>query len=471
NLPSSSPDSSSSAGVTRPAPARSPPPCPSLIPCSRPASRLPHDSSKHNFLDKCRTDTPTHRSAALDETGARHRPSRESIVIPSARSPPRRSTSRPPGPLAASTDRVERLPGSASPTPAPAAETAPVQRAENSCHAPVRSATESSRTPWQHRAGNTRCDSLPACAALGHAAASPRSGPATVPIPAPRTSSRLAASARTDPPRNSPSLRSENVGNAPQSGLSSPSGVGLLFRNGFCLSGKKPTYTLSLFTQSTLRHPAWISMHHIGGLEKNQIIKAINESFGLLHQLSGEIRTLSHLLHPPLLDEVGLASPLQLCVQGFGQRSRIHVDLEIQNDFVRLSRELETSIFRIVQECLTNFHRHSGSPVAKISIRRERNDRHDQVCVLVEDQGKSLSPKHKGQNSTEFGVGTRGCKNEYVNWAAQWRSQPTLVALVPLFTVACRLNSRPLQHSELVGVKTPRGRMDCQLAENWRPRR
>src|SRR5581483_11524824 len=53
NLPSSSPDESSSAGVTRPAPARSPPPCPSSIPCSRPASRLPHDSSKHNFLDKC----------------------------------------------------------------------------------------------------------------------------------------------------------------------------------------------------------------------------------------------------------------------------------------------------------------------------------------------------------------------------------------------------------------------------------
>src|SRR5581483_2286908 len=53
NLPSSSPDSSSSAGVTRPAPVRSPPPCPSLIPCSNPASRLPHDSSKHNFLDKC----------------------------------------------------------------------------------------------------------------------------------------------------------------------------------------------------------------------------------------------------------------------------------------------------------------------------------------------------------------------------------------------------------------------------------
>src|SRR5581483_1478995 len=53
NLPSSSPDSSSSAGVTRPAPVRSPPPCSSSIPCSRPASRLPHDSSKHNFLDKC----------------------------------------------------------------------------------------------------------------------------------------------------------------------------------------------------------------------------------------------------------------------------------------------------------------------------------------------------------------------------------------------------------------------------------
>src|SRR5581483_11272789 len=83
NLPSSSPDSSSSAGVTRPAPVRSPPPCPSLIPCSRPASRLPHDSSKHNFLDKCPTVFCDHRlQHVLVQTQVRHQFPQPRVFIP-----------------------------------------------------------------------------------------------------------------------------------------------------------------------------------------------------------------------------------------------------------------------------------------------------------------------------------------------------------------------------------------------------
>jgi len=98
--------------------------------------------------------------------------------------------------------------------------------------------------------------------------------------------------------------------------------------------------------------------------------KAIQESIGLVQELSRELRTISHLLHPPLLDEVGLASGLRSYRDGFTERSKIKVDLEPPEDLGRLPQDLETALFRIVQECLTNIHRHSESPVARIRIKR-----------------------------------------------------------------------------------------------------
>src|SRR6266702_5086651 len=94
--------------------------------------------------------------------------------------------------------------------------------------------------------------------------------------------------------------------------------------------------------------------------------KAIKESLGLVKDLSNQLRTISHLLHPPLLDEVGLSSALRLFLEGFEERSKIKVNLDIPGNFERLPSELETAIFRVVQECLTNIHRHSGSRVAAI---------------------------------------------------------------------------------------------------------
>jgi signal transduction histidine kinase len=121
-----------------------------------------------------------------------------------------------------------------------------------------------------------------------------------------------------------------------------------------------------------------------------------------------EVRTISHLLHPPLLDEVGLSSALRLYLEGFGARSKIKVDLEIPDDFGRLSQELETAIFRIVQECVTNIHRHSGSPVARIHMYRLGND----VRVEVEDKGKGIPlQKRSRMDSTGMvGVGIRGMR-------------------------------------------------------------
>src|SRR5258708_27032774 len=94
----------------------------------------------------------------------------------------------------------------------------------------------------------------------------------------------------------------------------------------------------------------------------------VNDIAALVGERSQEVRTISRLLHPPLLDEAGLASALRWYTEGFAQRSKIKVDLEVPADFGRLDRESETAIFRTVQECLTNIHRHSGSPTARIRI-------------------------------------------------------------------------------------------------------
>ncbi len=136
--------------------------------------------------------------------------------------------------------------------------------------------------------------------------------------------------------------------------------------------------------------------------------KAIQESVGLVQELSRELRTISHLLHPPLLDEVGLASGLRSYLEGFTERSKIRVDLELPEDLGRLQQDLETAIFRIVQECLTNIHRHSESPVARIRISRSDS----QVSLEVEDRGKGIpSEKREAFDSGGTpGVGIRGMR-------------------------------------------------------------
>ena len=102
--------------------------------------------------------------------------------------------------------------------------------------------------------------------------------------------------------------------------------------------------------------------------------------------MSREIRTISHLLHPPLLDEAGLASALRWYVEGFAKRSRIQVDIEIPQSLGRLPDDTEIAMFRVVQECLTNIHRHSGSATANIRIKSHGQ----QVILEVEDRGNGM---------------------------------------------------------------------------------
>ena len=135
---------------------------------------------------------------------------------------------------------------------------------------------------------------------------------------------------------------------------------------------------------------------------------ALSESEAMVQEMSKEVRTISYLLHPPMLDEAGLASALRWYVEGFTQRSKIKVEAEFPDDFGRLSQELETAIFRVVQECLTNIHRHSGSLTAKVRVARLNG----LVLVEVADRGKGIAPEKRYQMETAgtLGVGLRGMR-------------------------------------------------------------
>lgn len=143
---------------------------------------------------------------------------------------------------------------------------------------------------------------------------------------------------------------------------------------------------------------------HANSLD-GRISRLAAESQELADDLSREIRTLSYLLHPPLLDESGLASALQWYVEGFSQRSKIPVELDLPQDLGRLPRELEMVVFRVVQEGLTNIHRHSGSPSARIHLTCSDNS----IRFEISDRGKGIDPeKQRLMTTAKSGVGIRG---------------------------------------------------------------
>ena len=134
---------------------------------------------------------------------------------------------------------------------------------------------------------------------------------------------------------------------------------------------------------------------------------AIKESLDLIGELSKEVRTISHLLHPPLLDEIGLSSALRMYLEGFAERSKIKMDLEVPSDLGRFPQEIETAIFRVVQECVTNIHRHSGSTVARVCI--SQINKH--VRIEIQDSGKGISQAQQSDIALgKAGVGIRGMK-------------------------------------------------------------
>ena len=136
--------------------------------------------------------------------------------------------------------------------------------------------------------------------------------------------------------------------------------------------------------------------------------RVLADSCQLAQDATNELRTMSHLLHPPLLEELGLASALEWYVEGFSKRSGIATELGLAPDFGRLPGDYEIAIFRIIQECLTNVHRHSGSPRAEVRLTKSAGE----VRVEVSDMGKGI-PLEKQQSFAAggaMGVGLRGMR-------------------------------------------------------------
>jgi PAS domain S-box-containing protein len=149
-----------------------------------------------------------------------------------------------------------------------------------------------------------------------------------------------------------------------------------------------------------------------------------------------ETRTLSHLLHPPLLDEAGFASAASWFVTGFSQRSGIPVTLEVPPDLPRLPESVEIALFRILQESLTNVHRHSRAPSAEIRVEADA----EQVSIEVRDHGRGIPGyilRHVDGEGAKLGVGLAGMRERIHELGGVFEvlsdeSGTTVRAVVPL---------------------------------------
>jgi signal transduction histidine kinase len=132
--------------------------------------------------------------------------------------------------------------------------------------------------------------------------------------------------------------------------------------------------------------------------------KALSECFNLSEQIVREVRTLSYLLHPPMLDEVGLGSAIRWYDDGVAQRGGLQIDLNLPENIGRLPAEVETALFRIVQETLTNTLLHSGSKRARIHLSQDSG----KVTLEVTDEGRGIPPEvlnHPEGTLEKLGVG------------------------------------------------------------------
>ena len=154
---------------------------------------------------------------------------------------------------------------------------------------------------------------------------------------------------------------------------------------------------------------AMAKMHLAELLDKNPQDDLLAQINSLLDQSIAETRTISHLLHPPLLDEVGLTSALRWYLDGFAQRSGIQVSTEIAEDVGRLPRAVELALFRVLQESLTNIHRHSKSMRAEVSLRHGR----DGTVLRIRDFGKGMNREVLNsflKTGARVGVGLAGMR-------------------------------------------------------------
>ena len=146
--------------------------------------------------------------------------------------------------------------------------------------------------------------------------------------------------------------------------------------------------------------------------------RAAEEASTLIDQAIQQVRSMSHLLHPPTLDEVGLQSSLQWYLDGLTKRSGLETSLDVQpKDFPRLGPELETTIFRIVQEALTNVYRHAEARKASISLTMKEN----QIAVTVQDDGKGIPDAIADFEPDKIGIGIAGMRQRVKEFGGELR--------------------------------------------------
>ncbi len=178
------------------------------------------------------------------------------------------------------------------------------------------------------------------------------------------------------------------------------------------------------------------------------LVEAAEQTREMLEELTKEIRTTSYLLHPPLLDENGLPAALSWYIRGLSERSGLDIDFRISEEFGRLAREIELVVFRLVQECLTNIHRHSGSKRAIIQINRNP----DRVLVEVRDQGKGIPKEKLAQiQHGRAGVGIRGMRERLRQFQGEMildstAAGTTVVVTLPVSNeiASSKVNQKPL---------------------------
>jgi len=163
---------------------------------------------------------------------------------------------------------------------------------------------------------------------------------------------------------------------------------------------------------------------------------ALQDALNVLERCTADVRTMSHLLHPPLLEEMGLASAIPWYVDGFIERSGIDVKVHLPPDLERLPALVELTVFRLIQESLTNIHRHSGSQVALIRLMLKD----DVADLTIEDRGKGFG-SHNGQ-PVKVGVGVASMRERVRELGGELRINSTNSGTVLQAVLPCAREAR-----------------------------
>ncbi len=146
--------------------------------------------------------------------------------------------------------------------------------------------------------------------------------------------------------------------------------------------------------------------------------RAASEASSIIDHAIQQVRSMSHLLHPPMLDEVGLSSALQWYLDGLNKRSGIEVCLDIEpKDFPRLTPDVEKAVFRVIQEALTNVFRHSKASKTSVTLKK----RDGQVSCTVRDDGVGITAATAEFRAGSIGVGIAGMRQRVKELSGEFR--------------------------------------------------